>query len=57
MTEQEEREFIIREFLSRIEDPTGTVRRYSKTLLNKPSWVTEEIKEIPWAKEVNNDEN
>ena len=34
----------IKEFLSRIEDDTGAVRRYAKALRNEPPWIEQEVK-------------
>jgi len=31
----------VREFLSRIQDDTGTVRRYSEALENEPPWTVQ----------------
>lgn len=35
----------IKAFLSRIEDETGTVRRYAEALKNEPPWITKEARD------------
>ena len=42
MKDKETQEKIIKEFLARIDDDTGTVRRYAKSLENACIWRVKE---------------
>jgi len=42
MIDKEMKERIIKEFLARIEDNTGTVKRYARSLKNADMWQAKE---------------